>query len=475
MSTGSDTDPLLRAIAAGDERCPDGRALARLGALTRDDGVRPRGDLAERVLHRLRADLPADATLATAVDAYVERGAITDAALGRLGELVRGVSLPRRVDLAERVRAGLARSDARSDRTLDGSARFRMWSAVIAGHIAAVLFIAVFRGDIAHAAPPDPTAAAVAAQVPQTTATSWAALAESGSDLFRTRREPALRMRLAQAYGLDAGAAVPRMLDWIAAQQRPDGGFAGRDSDPDRALAVQSLAMLALLGEAPGERGNAVPHGLNHLADLDLSARHPTAIGLAALALTEGALLTGDDARRSDAERALARVDLDATAPGALPGFAWLALETAHHGGLAHSERQLQRARTAYGRGLPDADAEVDRIGLAAFIRCIGGARNRPATQQLAATLALRPPHLDADGAAAPLRWLFPALALREAGGPAWMTWADGLRTTLPALVDGDGRVPATRIHYADGNDLLATALTALVLQVPYRYLPLAR
>ncbi|MCS6969433.1 MAG: hypothetical protein RMM29_08360 [Planctomycetota bacterium] len=48
-------DPLLAAVQRGDPRCPDGRALARLGALVRAD--RPRSvDLCARV----RAALPAD-------------------------------------------------------------------------------------------------------------------------------------------------------------------------------------------------------------------------------------------------------------------------------------------------------------------------------------------------------------------------------------------------------------------------------
>jgi hypothetical protein len=497
MSPGSDTDPLLRAIATGDERCPDGRALARLGRIARGDAVAPRTDLAPAVLARLTdadrgfgADADAEtraeraARAADAIDAYVERGAVADPALARLGELVRSVAPPRRTDLTERVRAGLERSERGSERTFDGSARFRVWSAVIAGHLAALLFIAVFRGDHAApqtAAPVDTAVAAVAAQLPQSTAPSWAALREIDGDLFQTRRDPRLRAALAHASGLDSGDAVPRMLGWIAARQRSDGRFSEHaddgSADRDRTTAVQAFALLALLGEAPDERGDTVRRGLDRLAaDADAPGLAPTPAGLAALALTEGALLTRDPGRDRVAERALARIDHDGSAPGSLPGFAWLALETAQHGGLSVSRRQLERARAAYARRLPDAQAEADRIGLYAFVRCVNGYRARPGTVQLVRTLAARTPPANAD-AVQPLAWFFPALALREAGGEAWAGWAHALRLALVDTIAADGRVPATRVRYAPGpdGDLLATALTALVLQTPYRYLPLAR
>nr|MBA3710099.1 hypothetical protein [Planctomycetota bacterium] len=150
----TDTDPLLRAVADGDPACPDGRALARLGALVRDHARPPAPiDVAAAVRARMRgeaafADDDSDQSAEDIERAQIDRAydgdGSTDEHLARLGDLVRSAAdLPRPVDLIERVRAKLRQSaNQPSMPTLDGGSRWRIWSAVIASHVAALVVVA---------------------------------------------------------------------------------------------------------------------------------------------------------------------------------------------------------------------------------------------------------------------------------------------------------------------------------------------
>lgn len=528
MST--DTDPLLRAIVNEDPACPDGRALVSLGRLVRAHSAPPHpADLGDSVLSRLES---ADQEATAAIDAIYDRGDYGgDAALARLGELVREVGrLERPVDLAATVLRRLRASERQSaiPDALDGGSRWRIWSAVVAGHVAALLAFAIvelslsdrfaFAGAPATGvaatatapadgqAPADrrgppggdagtgvkpaaPEPKALAPALPPRLPTSWSDIQGLGSDLFLLRRFPELRREMLRSHHLEASAPVIAAgLSWLVAQQEPDSGFFGRPSGlAERDLAAQSLAVLALLGEGLGDRTRTTTarRGLEWLR-LRLDAdEHPdgtrVAFGLAGLALVEGGLLLGDEGSRLEAEHLLAVFDSGLPMqPGAagLGGFTLVAVETAQQGGLHVPGRLLTRARQDIGRSLPSQD-DVGRLGLAAFARLIYGHRDNSSTTHQLGRLGKLLPAVDGAGRADPLGWFFATLAMREAGGRDWERWAEALQGSLLPLFTssaGQAHVAAGKVRYADaGGEVFATSLALINLQAPYRYLPLAR
>jgi hypothetical protein len=524
MST--DTDPLLRAIVDQDPACPDGRALVAMGRLVREHSALPHPtDLGDSVLARLES---ADEEATAAIDAIYDRGDYGgDAVLARLGELVREAGrLERPVDLAATVLRRIRTSERQAaiPDSLDGGSRWRIWSAVVAGHVAALLAFAIVElslsdrfvaftgapatGVAANAAAPAdgqgpqiggnagtgagpaaPDRRAIAPALPPRLPTSWSDIQGLGSDLFLPRRFPELRREMLRSHHLEASAPVIAAgLAWLEAQQDPDSGFFGRPSGlGERDLAAQSLAVLALLGEGLGDkpRTTAARRGLEWLRlRLDADERPDctrVAFGLAGLALVEGGLLLGDEGSRLEAEHLLAACDSGLPMqPGAagLGGFTLVAVETAQQGGLHVPGRLLTRARQDIGRSLPSQD-DVGRLGLAAFARLIYGHRDNSSTTQQLGRLGTLLPAVDGAGRVDPLGWFFATLAMREAGGRDWERWAEALQGRLLPLFTmaaGQAHVEAGKVRYAEaGGEVFATSLALINLQAPYRYLPLAR
>jgi hypothetical protein len=520
----NDSDPLLRAIADGDPNCPDGRNLVALGDLFRRHAT-PTGervDLSDDVLARLgdveRGDLDDQET----IDAFYDRGTV-DPGLERLAALARGIG-PRRVDLTAAVQRRIRASSrfavfADEEREgLDGRSRWRIWSAVIAGHIAALLAFAIFeigfhagqetRADgTAVASRGDGRDGGVASgerdalrlgapALPPNLPAAWGDIRGLGTDLFLLRRFPELRSDARHIYGMQAsGPAVARGIAWIRLQQ--DGGsgaFASIGDDGERAIATHSLATLALLGEGLGDRalsadsrraldwlrvrlGDTRLAGDGTGAERVLSGLGQVTSGLVCLALVEGALIYGDLGLRTVAEESLTALDRGLPMqPGAagLGGFTLVALETAQQGGLRVPGRLLQQARRSLARTLPTQDDDAGRVGLAAFARFIFGLGGNSSTRQQVAQLNLLVPGT-AAGRPDPLGWFFGTLALREADGGDWRRWSTALEAQLIPLVGDDGRVDARAVRHGEtGGDLLATSLVVMNLQAPYRYLPLA-
>jgi hypothetical protein len=475
------SDPLLRAIADGDPACPDGRTLARLGALMRSHGPRPApAALAARVAGRISAGRGAGPD-ADAVAAFYA-GEAADPAQERLRSLIAGVR-PAPADLRARVRARLAEGDSEPEQ---GGSRLRFWSAVVTAHLAAVLVLAVMRfggpgtagdgggdgGGFSAARPP---------ALPTTLPARWEDL-RSGGDLYRLRRYPDQRALARSTWGMERSAGdVAAALRWLAAQQGADGAIGTLAGNPEHDAACQALAALALLGEGLGDaaRCEAARRCLGWLAAHDAPG---AGAGLAALALVEGGLLLNDPELKRAAELRVAGLE-PALAGGAgaagVGGFALLALESARQGGLAVPPRLLQQARRDIARALPADDRDPGRLGLAAFARIINGYRDNDSTRALVDALAATAPAPAADGSVDPLAWLFATWALREAGGSAWTRWAGALQDTLEPCferADGLAHVPAARVRHAQaaGGAVFATAVTVLDLQAAYRWLPVA-
>lgn len=447
----SDTDPLLHALQ-GDPACPDGEALVRLGELVRAQRPRP-ADLRDAVRARLRQG-------GRSVRAPASAMAVRPDA-GRRWKVISVVA-------AAHLAAGLALAVWR----LAGPDHDRL-------HDASDLPVAAIEAALGHdAGDAGAPAGSAAIELPRT----WS---DAAGHLLMLRRVPELREQARERAGF-AGSrpAVQDALAWLARQVDPaSGAVAGPELPAEAALARQALVALALLGEGDGgpERATALHALLPALAAADLGAHGRLGQSLATLALVEGALLVPDTALRPAAEAALARLAdglPPAPGPAGLGGAALLAVETASQGGLRVPGRFAEDCRRLLARSLPAGGSDGGRIGLAAFGRLINGHRSKESTCSLIATLAAQPPAAGADGRLDPLGWLMPALALREAGGDDWRRWGDALQALLvPALVAdprGGARLPAVRCAWT-ADDATATAAAVLVLQVPYRYLPLAR
>lgn len=489
------TDPLLRAIARGDPNCPDGANLARLGELTRRAGGVPgHRDLRAGVAAALDAT-PAD-DQDDAVDAQVE-GSAADPALARLRELVRA-QRPRRADLRERVRRAIAPASIRltPQQASATSRRWRIVAAIAAAHVAAFLLFTTISdqsdpsgngsgGTIANrAVHRDPVTVATAAK-----AATWDELRSGGGDLLALRRDADVREAVRADAGLGGTAqAVAGCVNWLLTRQDPVSGRIGTAASGDRAVAVQALAALALLGEGGGDQTRLararLALGPVAAAMAGSTPLSPAALGASALALVEGALVTGDGEVRLQARGALLRLARELPGrpgEGGLAGLGWLALEAAAAARIEVPRGSLDAARERIASPLPGERGDLGRIGLAAYARMISGQRNDADTRQQLARLAAVHPSADAGNRVDALGWFMAGLALREDGGPAWRSWTEGLSASLlPRIVPagpGLARVDTGSVRFADGDDgdVLATATAVLALQAPYRYAPLSR
>jgi hypothetical protein len=518
MST--DSDPLLRAVANEDPACPDGRRLAALGRLFRLHSAPRPVELADDVLARINDLGQHDAE---AIDAFYDRGdAEADPALGRLAELARAIR-PAPIDCSAQVLKRIRASSRfavfnQPESRDDGTRRWRIWSAVVAGHFAALLAFAIFEVGFGRDAGGTPGTGAAAATGPAQTVgegdathragapalppnlpATWSDIRGLGTDLFLLRRFPEMRQEARRWYGMEgSAAAVASGLGWIQGRQdAASGAFGTLSGNAERDLATQSLAVLALLGEGFGDKARtaAARNGLGWLRgriftgapddesgpDRALAELSPVTAGLTCLALVEGGLLFGDETLRAQAEQCLAAIDrglpMQAGAAG-LGGFSLLALETAQQGGLHVPGRLLQHARQHIARALPGQDSDAGRLGLAAFARFIYGRGELGSTLNQIDRLDALAPTVTSEHAD-PLGWFFATLALREAGGKHWQQWSTALQGALSPLVTSGGaqagRVDPALIRFGEtGGEVFATSLVVLNLQAPYRYLPLA-
>lgn len=387
----NDSDPLLRAVADGDPHCPDGRTLAALGDLFRRHATPPgeESDLSADILARLSDLADADGGIddQETIDAFYDgddRSQLGDPQLNRLSALARSIG-PRRVDLTaaiqRRIRASSpfatvfdkhANQENDHHEGLDGRGRWRIISAVIAGHVAALLAFAIFeigfhagqdqQVDGATLTKKDPNALRAsdvdgslvagnsagssagsstgsstgssnnpllnAPALPPNLPHAWSDIRGLGTDLFILRRFPELRANARPLFGMQASAAsVSRGVTWIRSQLNSQSGtFTLDGGHGERDLATHSLATLVLLGEGLGDKalsadtrkaldwmriqlGDTQLVGDDSGTDHALSNLSQVTSGLICLSLVEGALLYGDTDLRAIAEASLATLD----------------------------------------------------------------------------------------------------------------------------------------------------------------------
>ncbi|MFW5752815.1 MAG: hypothetical protein ACOCYV_02060, partial [Planctomycetota bacterium] len=387
------------------------------------------------------------------------------------------------------------------------------WTAVIGGHVAAMLALAVTgihtpptrspenRSHYVHQRPllfridvrrmQDQASAHGAISVPDLSA-RWSGLRQRPADLFALRRSPAMRA-YARRFFLMKGSSgtVQASLAWLRNQQDVATGAIGPlTGEPAHDCTIQSLAALALLGEGVEDQGRAA----SARRSLDWIGAHCrqlrpgddlTVDGLVALVLVEGAILLdeADLHRGATAFLASLQPDLVRNARSAgKEGFLLLAVETARLNGIPVPPRLRSAVEHRLARNLPRASGDVGQQGLAAFARQINGVSRSRSTETQLARIATSLPSADELQRCDPLAWFFASLAMRELGGEEWAAWSESLQRSLLVCyrysADGQAWLPGERVPYAaalgPAADVYATALAVLDLQVAYRYLPLA-
>lgn len=319
--------------------------------------------------------------------------------------------------------------------------------------------------------------------------------------------------------------AVNSALDWLAAHQSPDGrwdsdGFDaacprgdkcdGHAIERESDTGLTGLALLAFLGaghthlEATKHR-ETVRRGLSWLirmqrpdGDLQYGGRiycH----SMATLALTEAYAMTKDQRLRAPAQRAILwlaaaqhpetggwRYAPRETGDTSVYGWAVLSLRSARQAKLEVPEQTWLLAKrwipsistgahgglACYRPGYPPSHAMTAE---ALFCRQVLGdkiddALTNEATDYLSARLP------DA-GDYHIYYWYYGTLSLFQTGGPRWDRWNQRLTATLLETQRKTGHAKGSwepRTPFGvDGGRIFSTAVSAMCLEVYYRYLPL--
>jgi hypothetical protein len=321
-------------------------------------------------------------------------------------------------------------------------------------------------------------------------------------------------------------SSASEALQWLARHQMPDGSWnlkeyttrckdatcAGPEAPAPREAAATALGLLPFLaaGEMHRARGpyhKVVQKGLDWLvrhqkADGDLrSGDTMYAQGLAAIALCEAYGITGDKALAPAAQKAVDFIEKaqDKTsggwryAPGdsgdtSVLGWQLSALKSAQLAGLKVSDECLQGARkylksVAVGehgerfKYLPGTQASfsMTAVGLLGS-QYLGAKRDDP---QMAAGVKYLVAHLPDPASRNCYSWYFATQVLHNMPGPEWDTWIRALRKILIeaqvregcAAGSWDPEKPARDLWRRQGGRLVVTSLSALTLEVRYRYL----
>lgn len=368
-------------------------------------------------------------------------------------------------------------------------------------------------------------------------------------EVYRSRVAPN-RSALAREAGASPASeeAVARALEWLARHQDDDGRWnaGSRHGTDGRTLrgessftahcpeddvcvgecyyweadtAMTGLALLAYLGAGhthrTGPYATAVERGLSFLLrvqkpDGDLRG---ASIGvgiychaIAALALCEAYVLTGDERLRPPVERAVAFLLKSRTSDGiawryqpgdrfggdtSILGWAVMMLKSAREVGVAVPEDArtgalawLQKVAQGRSGGLaiyrPNEGYRVTPTMTAEAWACrqffdVGGPG--PASDEAAAYLMQHGPDRDPFNL---YYWYYATLAMYQHGGDNWVLWNARVRDQLVRRQERGGHADGSwdpRLckdkHDSLGGRVYTTALAALTLEVYYRYLRL--
>jgi hypothetical protein len=336
---------------------------------------------------------------------------------------------------------------------------------------------------------------------------------------------------LVQHYGGSAQgeSSVQGALDWLAANQHPDGrwdprrfgagqetktlgqdrGGAGDDAD----VGISALAILAFQGAGEthlkGKHSVTIQRGLEYLlrsqgpdgslaGEARLFARM-YCHGMGALALSEAYALTGDARLQPYIARALTYT-LRTQDPsgggwryqpgdaGDMSQFGWqlMALKSAQLAGYplpaqtrSGMIRFLNSCAAGQQQGLasyrphsaPSRTMTAEALTCRLFMEL---QRNDAATEEAVNFLLQETPQ---TGEMNLYYWYYGTLALFQLQGSAWEAWNAALQQRLLATQETTGELAGSwapdRVWGGYGGRVYSTALAAMCLEVYYRYLPL--
>ncbi len=345
-----------------------------------------------------------------------------------------------------------------------------------------------------------------------------------------TARVAADRLKIAEQHGGDMNteAAVAGALEWLAAHQSADGRWdadrygAGRETallGHDRGGAgargdtgITGLALLAMLGAGnthlDGQYREHVQHGLEFLLRSQLangSLQGEAELfasmychGIAALALSEAYAMTGDPRLKDGVRRAIDYTLRSQHAAGGWryqPGdagdmsqFGWqvMALKSAEIGGFpipdetrVRMTRFLRTVTSGRHRGLasyrPGERPSRTMTAEALVCRTLAGIENSSGAMDEGGRFIME--QLPGSGPTDLYYYYYATLAVYQRQGSDWDRWNKALQHELlrSQRRDGDaaGSWDPDSLWGSYGGRVYSTALSALCLEVYYRYLPL--
>ena len=321
--------------------------------------------------------------------------------------------------------------------------------------------------------------------------------------------------------------AVAAALDWLARHQGLDGGWSldyhNRCKDPsctgvgdarsDAAATAMGLLPFLAAGQTHQSRGhyqkvvkNALAWLVGHqkpTGDLSAGGSQMYSHGLATIAMCEAYGMTNDRALRAPAQAALRFIEVGQDPEtggwwyahlqrgGDTSVFGWqvMALKSGLMAGLAVSPASLERARgwlDGVGKGVskglfsyrPDAAASntMTAVGLLCT-QYLGASRGDPRIVEGTGFLMANLPAIEARNV---YYWYYAAQVMHNQQGPAWDQWNRRMRRILAqsqatqGCASGSWDPDRPKDPWGGkGGRLMMTSLSALTLEVPYRYLPL--
>lgn len=349
-------------------------------------------------------------------------------------------------------------------------------------------------------------------------------------EVYRMRVAPN-RSQLSQRLGAtpELETAVKAALQWLADNQEKDGRWnvrrhgggrelyeASRDREGAGAQADTGVTGLAILAFAAsghthqdGSQRASVRRGLDYL--LSVQAENGSlggearmyefmyCHGMATLALSELAAMTGDERLRRPVARAIAYT-LAAQDPsgggwryrareaGDMSQLGWqlMALKSADLAGIAVPETAWRGARRfldsvsggrSHGLAAYRPGEEFSRSMTAEALACrqfLGLPRESSTAKEAGDSLL---GELPGDGQPNLYYWYYGSIAMYQLQGDYWKRWSEALQKTLLATQRTSGPLagswdPNTRWD-GYGGRVYSTALAALCLEAHYRFLPL--
>jgi prenyltransferase beta subunit len=302
-------------------------------------------------------------------------------------------------------------------------------------------------------------------------------------------------------------AAVLRSLNWLKANQEPDGhwdmvrhgGQKGQD------IAGTALAVLSYLGwgaqyTEEGEFAESLYKGVRWLKAQAIQKQGNFAKGvgqgmyghgMATIALAESYAVTKDETLREPLEKAV-QIIIDAqnrttggwrydakppkTGDTSVTGWQVMALHSARSAGLAVPDETYELARRwmtqvaasdgSYGyQDTKKITPAMTAEGM--FVSQLVGAKRAERRQQQ--TAAWLTGHLPDPKRPDFYYWYYACLALYQQQGPDWTKWNDAIKPALLAMQDEAGTWEDGR--YKQFGKVGGSAVGALCLEVYYRYL----